>query len=60
MDHERYMRLALIEAKKAAAAGEIPVGAPDAARYAAELYRKLGNENKYRWHRENSTCPVGC
>ena len=27
MDHERYMRLALIEAKKAAAAGEIPVGA---------------------------------
>lgn len=27
MDHEKYMRLALIEAKKAAAAGEIPVGA---------------------------------
>ena len=37
MDHEKYMRLALIEAKKAAAAGEIPVGAPDAARYAAGL-----------------------
>ena len=27
MDHERYMRMAIAQAEKAAAAGEIPVGA---------------------------------
>lgn len=26
MDHERYMRMAIAQAEKAAAAGEIPVG----------------------------------